>query len=308
MGLLSSIGSAFFSEYQRNQQNTFNAQEADKSRRYNSEMFDKANQYNTPANQKQLLKEAGLNPNMLYSQGGIDMSAQMGSTTQQATSGTGSSANFDLSPLDYAGIQSQLAQARLINEQAEGQRIENDNKREGGIDYLKTEAEYHESLSRITNIEEQTLSVMEQKNYYHELAWLTGKQGEGQSIMNKINGIIGDFAWDTQVLQLDILKQKFDLNEIEIAALPIIYAAQANNFNAAAELSRSGIKLNAAQINKLESLVQQFDLMLPELKNNSDFQKSEWGQMFMFLGNTFRALFGGIISGNVGVHASVGNN
>lgn len=73
---------------------------------YNKAMWEMNNEYNKPINQMSRLQEAGLNPHLVYGNGGASATAQMGSST-----GIGNfhGANFDFNPLaDLASYQSVL--------------------------------------------------------------------------------------------------------------------------------------------------------------------------------------------------------
>lgn len=118
MGALSSI----FNFVVAQKQNHFNAQQAAESRRFSEHMWDKNNAYNSPANQKSLLQQAGLNPNMIYSQGGIDASAQLQTASPQASSAGLPTADFnplstvgDLQSLNLQSIE--IEKQKLVKEQ-----------------------------------------------------------------------------------------------------------------------------------------------------------------------------------------------
>jgi len=99
----------------RNRKNMLYQHELDKG------MFDYQNAYNTPAAQMQRLKDAGLNPALMYSQGNTGNASGYPQTKQMAP--------YQETPVDtMALINSALAAAniRQVDAQTEGQEINND--------------------------------------------------------------------------------------------------------------------------------------------------------------------------------------
>ena len=54
-----------------NMANKWNRREAEKNRKWQEEMWNKQNKYNLPVNQLQRIKDAGLNPNLVFGQNGM---------------------------------------------------------------------------------------------------------------------------------------------------------------------------------------------------------------------------------------------
>lgn len=116
-----SIGSIFQNQSnKRRQQEAFAHQEKMQALQnaYNTNMWHMSNKYNSPANQMRLLKEAGLNPNLVYGQ-----MSDISSTPMH--SGSGAAPGFAhmgnvMSSVDPLTI----AQARLANAQADKLDIE----------------------------------------------------------------------------------------------------------------------------------------------------------------------------------------
>ncbi|UPW41679.1 DNA pilot protein [Peromfec virus RodF8_21] len=100
----------------------FSADEAQKARDYNTEMVNDQRNYDSASSQVQRLKEAGLNPNLIYQQLG-NSSVGVGSTSMQGSSSAASHSGSvggslpDFSGLANAGLA--MAQARLANAQAD---------------------------------------------------------------------------------------------------------------------------------------------------------------------------------------------
>ncbi len=150
-GIISSIGGLAtrnsdrkFQQRLVNQQNEFNAQEAEKSYQRQVEMFNMTNEYNSPANQRKLYEEGGFNPNLAMSGAAGTVASSGSSAAPQASSGSAPQTQSQ-NPLavfgDIAGIMSSLSQskvndaetakimeeAKMIKEQTAGQKLLNDN-------------------------------------------------------------------------------------------------------------------------------------------------------------------------------------
>lgn len=67
--IASSITSAASKKRQQQRQNAYNRQAMELENQLNKQAWDEQNEYNLPANQMQRFKDAGLNPNLVYSQG-----------------------------------------------------------------------------------------------------------------------------------------------------------------------------------------------------------------------------------------------
>lgn len=118
--VLQNGGNMLFQQQQNKLNRNFAEGQARLQRQYANEDFEKQNAYNAPAAQKQRLKDAGLNPNMMYGGSG-------GSTPSATVRGT--------APADYKGIapQSQinfqsLMQLPLMIEQTKQLRLLNHRK------------------------------------------------------------------------------------------------------------------------------------------------------------------------------------
>lgn len=95
----------------------FNAEEAEKQRLWNEKMWNMSNEYNSPSAQMQRLREAGLNPSMMYGQPIAEASPASGGA--EASIGSGSSGalgSLISSTGDFAVLP---AQVDLMRAQAE---------------------------------------------------------------------------------------------------------------------------------------------------------------------------------------------
>lgn len=82
------------------------------------------NQYNSPEMQMQRLKQAGLNPNLVYGNGATAQGGQISSPSQTASNSTKTA---DIRPqimLDLYDLKVKDAQANLLNQQAETQKTQ----------------------------------------------------------------------------------------------------------------------------------------------------------------------------------------
>ena len=102
--------------------------------RYNTEMIDKQNAYNTPLNQRQRWEEAGFNPYLMASDAGNQPAAGQSSlaTPDVGTPISQAAQSVGAAVMEYPQIKSQIelnkAEQSVKDEQARGQRIENDYK------------------------------------------------------------------------------------------------------------------------------------------------------------------------------------
>ena len=118
---LNAVGSFFQNRSNKHrQQEAFAQQEKMQALQnaYNTRMWHMSNEYNSPANQMRLLKEAGLNPNLIYGQ-----MSDISSTPMH--SGSGSAPGFaQMSNVMSSVDPLTVAQARLANAQADKLDIE----------------------------------------------------------------------------------------------------------------------------------------------------------------------------------------
>lgn len=131
IGNVLGIGTQSYAGYKGQQlANKTNIALAEQARSHDVEMWNKQNEYNTPAMQMQRLKEAGLNPNLIYGSG----STQTGQADapKQAPHPTVSNelatlANQSLLPIlsQYNDWQVKKAQIRNIEEEANNKQMTN---------------------------------------------------------------------------------------------------------------------------------------------------------------------------------------
>lgn len=106
----------------------FNASEAEKNRQFQLDMFNAANEWNSYSNQSAEMRKAGLNPNMMYSQGGAALgnaSASNGSAASSSSHGLPPSIAPSFDPL--ASAQADLIKAQRDNVDADTQSKKIDN-------------------------------------------------------------------------------------------------------------------------------------------------------------------------------------
>lgn len=129
--------------------------EAEKNRRFQNDMWEKSNAYNSPEQQMARLKEAGLNPNMMYGD-----SSQMAAATPMsgATASAGSAASVSgiEGLFNSAQIENMRSQSAVMQEEARGKKIENDWKDElmlGQSQVLTGQAKVLESEFHLNKVE-----------------------------------------------------------------------------------------------------------------------------------------------------------
>lgn len=115
IGVLSALGgdilSAGLNLYSQHQAQRYNSKEADKARAYNTMMWEKQNAYNHPMEQMRRLREAGLNPNLMY--GLPSSTASLQSSSAQGSSGA---QNFKFD--NMANVQMLINQTKIAEAQA----------------------------------------------------------------------------------------------------------------------------------------------------------------------------------------------
>lgn len=106
------------------QNNEFNAAEAEKNREYQTEMWNKTNEYNSPQALRQRYIDAGLNPALMM-QG---QSAGFASSSQGSAASAASPIGMQAPHFNFGSIPdaiSTIANAEYANSKAQGQKIEN---------------------------------------------------------------------------------------------------------------------------------------------------------------------------------------
>lgn len=127
------------------QQNDFNRQQALESYQRNVEQWNRENEYNAPSAQVQRLKDAGLNPHLVYGHGSIANTAN-GSPQLELPSQTDRArynppqVHFDFQQAYNQAIQSQLSEEGILKEKA-------------GTGQLKSQTSYYEALATKTLVE-----------------------------------------------------------------------------------------------------------------------------------------------------------
>lgn len=212
-----------------------------------NQMFDKQAEWNSAKQQKERLKEAGLNPALMYGiggEGGSSVSSGGGSGAQAAgVSNTGTQAV--MMGLQAKSIESQIAlnnaQASKIN--AETEKTEKESGKLGaetesvwsGIELLKTQTRSEEAKIKLTNMQTELTEAMREESWSN---WEKAKAGvaeiarimekldkeiEGMGFDNEIknkskNAIIGNYFADLKVKGQQIIESnsKVKLNERQL--------------------------------------------------------------------------------------------
>lgn len=135
-------------EKNQQQQNEFNAAEAQITRDWQEKMWNLNNEYNTPLAQVNRLQDAGLNPNLVYGNGSMQNVSTMASSSATASStpfndsiAARHAKNFDAI---MRGLQTAITMQELKNKKLEGDNIESNTN--------KNNAEAKESNQRTDNL------------------------------------------------------------------------------------------------------------------------------------------------------------
>lgn len=156
LGLVSSIFSSVWQKKQNdeamrvqiaeNQKNRdFNAAMMDKANMWNLSMWNRNNDYNSPSNQIMRLKQAGINPNLFYGNGGsMSMSSPVASSPSASSSGS-------VSPMSPVGFDLQnaltMAQIRNVNADTENKQAATDKTR-GEASIVWSDAKVRDALNK----------------------------------------------------------------------------------------------------------------------------------------------------------------
>lgn len=199
-------------------QNEWNAKQASQANQWNMEQWQRENEYNAPAQQMQRLEAAGLNPNLMYSQGNVGTASKLTSNVAPSTAParTESSLSHFASAIvpaismfqDMQNKQAQLSvqqkQVKLLDQEIANKALDNVFK---GYNNQKAEADmpYYQF-----NADEryQTLSARR---------WITENQ-QRQSLMNTkileatMPDLINKASWITRDVKQRALRGELDLD------------------------------------------------------------------------------------------------
>lgn len=202
-------------------QNKYNTQAAAQSMEYaktmnrinfeqQNQMFDKQAEWHSPEQQKQRLKEAGLNPGLMYGIGGEGgSSVSSGGGTGAEVQGVGNpGTQAVMMGLQAKSIESQIAlnnaQASKIN--AETEKTEKEAEKTGaetesvwsGIELLKARTSSEEAKIKLTNMQAELTEAMREESWSN---WEKAKAeiAEISRIMEKLNKEIEGMGFDNEI-------------------------------------------------------------------------------------------------------------
>jgi hypothetical protein len=202
-------------------QNKYNTQAAARSMEYaktmnqinfeqQNQMFDKQAEWYSPEQQKQRLKEAGLNPGLMYGIGGEGgSSVSSGGGTGSEVQGVGNpGTQAVMMGLQAKSIESQIAlnnaQASKIN--AETEKTEKESEKTSaetesvwsGIELLKARTSSEEAKIKLTNMQTELTEAMREESWSN---WEKAKAGvaEISRIMEKLDKEIEGMGFDNEI-------------------------------------------------------------------------------------------------------------
>lgn len=114
---------------QNRQNRKWQSKENQKARDYNTEMWEKNNAYNDPTQQMERLKNAGINPHLAYSQGGVANTSSSPASSNASSMPEGRAPQLDVNAMLNArlvGEQINNIKADTAKKQAEAQNIGTD--------------------------------------------------------------------------------------------------------------------------------------------------------------------------------------
>lgn len=226
MGLFGGSGKAEQRQYQHEKemmslQNKYNTQAAAQSMEYaktmnqinfeqQNQMFEKQAEWNSAEQQKQRLKEAGLNPALMYGIGGEGGSSVSsgGGTGAQVAGVNNAGTQAVMIGLQAKSIESQIAlnnaQASKIN--AETEKTEKETVKTGaetesvwsGIELLKARTSSEEAKIKLTNMQTELTEAMREESWSN---WEKAKAGvaEISRIMEKLDKEIEGMGFDNEI-------------------------------------------------------------------------------------------------------------
>lgn len=202
---ISAIGSFFTNHFNNkaasklfDKQASFAREESQKERAWQEAMYNKNNAYNTPAAQMQRLKDAGLNPDLVYGDGSLTSPSQAPSGGAMAPTPTAGAPHFENPFADAGQI---IANRKLIDSQARANdaKANRDNKETeiASADLVRKQAET-ESNIRLNN---STVYLN------HRIADLKHKELEEVSArINNINASTGKLVEESEVLRKSLVE------------------------------------------------------------------------------------------------------
>lgn len=246
-------------------QNKYNTQAAAQSMEYaktmnrinfeqQNQMFDKQAEWHSPEQQKQRLKEAGLNPGLMYGIGGEGgSSVSSGGGTGSEVQGVGNpGTQAVMMGLQAKSIESQIAlnnaQASKIN--AETEKTEKETEKTSaetesvwsGIELLKKQTSSEEAKIKLTNMQTELTEAMREESWSN---WEKAKAGvaEISRIMEKLDKEIEGMGFDNEIKNKSkeaIIGNYFA--DLKVKGQQIIE-------------SNSKVKLNERQLNVLDETI-----------------------------------------------------
>ena len=175
-----------------------------------NQMFEKQAEWNSAEQQKQRLKEAGLNPALMYGIGGEGGSSTSsgGGTGAQVAGVNNAGTQAVMMGLQAKSIESQIAlnnaQASKIN--AETEKTEKETIKTGaeteniwsGIELLKKQTSSEEAKIRLTNMQTELTEAMREESWAN---WEKAKAGiaEISRIMEKLDKEIEGMGFDNEI-------------------------------------------------------------------------------------------------------------
>jgi len=246
-GILAIGGQVLANHYQKKfnqQQIDFQNAMYDRQNQDEQRMFDRNNAYNHPTQQMNRLRQAGLNPNLVYGKG-AETTASTGQRAPSPGGGfTGSPQRFDVSQvgdqmLKYYQIKQMQAQTDNVHQATALSRTEQQQK-----------------LVQIANIAQQTAGSEFQLQMAKELKDTTLQRAslETKKLGQGIELEAGRFGIDQQRLQLEKARSAADLTKIGEEVLSI----KANRLKTQADTSLVGSQRSEiqARINEINAHIQ----------------------------------------------------
>ena len=258
---------------------------------YNRLMWNMSNEYNTPANQMARFQSAGLNPNLIY--------GQMNQSASAPSSGVGSAS------LAQAPAMSMFEAAQIGLLKAQKENIEANTKETlAGAGLKNVQADYTQAdidrVRAVTGLTEQQVKnlIAEYDNIVETKTQIQANVDYLKSLKGKTDEETDKFHWEAQSAyiryihedercqkEIALLESQYNLNNnqakaVMIQAYAARIAANASEQNAITNrmMAESNIKLNDAEIDKVNAARQQIDAQTEgiNLDNKVKAPAAEW--------------------------------
>lgn len=214
---------AKFSEQQLEKQNAFNESMMDKANQFQFDMWNRQNEYNSAENQRARLEAAGLNPFLMMSGGSAGTAGFASGTSASSGSGAGMPSAGSVSPLGVNAPTASPVHVNPVLSDISGVR-ESIYQTIGNI----MQAERLDAENELTHAEAQQVRIENAYRAQNLIADINEKMSrtESNSLKNKYQAVVNDFAAENQVQDLKQKKINYQLAQVQHGLNSVEYSMQ----------------------------------------------------------------------------------